>query len=398
MMCIPLRSVRVRYGDIYGGIFMEKMGVGVIGYGFIGKVHALAYRAIPLLYDPLPIQPELVGVCALTEKSRTKAVQQAGFKFAASDYHELLERDDIRIIHICTPNDMHHRQVLDAIEAGKHVYCDKPLALNVEQAVEMTEASDKSSSVCGMTFNYRFIPATMRAKELIEEGFIGEPIHFRAAYLHAGYLDPMRPYSWRMDMERSGGGAIMDLGVHIFDLIRYLLGDAYEVHAMLETRFPQRLDPNTGTLQAVKVDDFAIVQIRMQNGAAGVIEASRLATGKQDELRFEIHGTKGALSFNMMDPNWLVAYDESIREAPLGGNRGEQKIECVARYPKPFALGIAKNTIGWQQFHFHSLYSFLSAVAHEGARIPNFHDGLAAQRFVEATQKSNSDRIWTALN
>lgn len=376
---------------------MEMMGVGVIGYGFIGKVHTLAYRAIPMLYDPLPIQPQLIGVCALTEKSRMKAMQQAGFQFATKNYHELLEREDIGIIHVCTPNDTHHRQVLDAIRAGKHVYCDKPLALNVEQAAEMTNAAENSSCVCGMTFNYRFIPATLRAKELIDDGFIGDPLHFRAAYLHAGYLDPMRPITWRTDIGRSGGGAIMDLGVHIFDLIRHLLGEASEVHAMLETRIPRRHDPVTGEMKDVEVDDIAIVQIRMQNGAVGVIEASRLATGKQDELRFEIHGTRGALSFNMMDPNWLVAYDESLREAPLGGNRGEQKIECVARYPKPFALGITKNTIGWQQFHFHSLYSYLSAVAKEGARIPNFQDGLAAQRFVEASQQSNRIRNWISM-
>lgn len=377
----------------------QSLGVGVVGYGFIGKVHAFAHRSLPLFYDPLPAQTRLVGVCTATPASGEKAMAQAGFAFATTDPAELLAHPDIDVIHCCTPNDAHHGLLAAALRAGKHVYCDKPLTRTVAEAEAISSFAARTPGVVHrMTFNYRFAPATLRAKELIEAGFLGELYQFRGAYLHAGYLDPKRPRTWRLEMARSGGGAIMDLGVHIFDLLRHLLGEFAEVHAHLETRIPERPDPQTGEPRPVDVDDIAIVQARTESGAHGVIEASRLATGVQDELRFELHGSKGAISFNLMDPNWLTVYDATIPEAPLGGNRGPQRIECVARYPKPYALGATKNTLGWPQLHVHCLHDFIRAVAEgDTASGPNFADGLAAQRFVDACQRSAASWGWAVL-
>lgn len=371
---------------------MQELGVGLVGYGFIGKVHAFAHRSIPLFYDPLPVKTRLVGVCTSSAASGAKAREQAGFAFSTTDPAELLAHPDIDIVHCCTPNDAHHALLLSALRTGKHIYCDKPLTRTVAEAEEVVSlARQKPGVVHRMTFNYRFIPAVMRAKELIEAGFLGELYQFRGAYLHAGYLDPQRPRTWRLQVSRSGGGAIMDLGVHIFDLLRHLLGDFESLQAHLETRITSRPDPKTGEPAPVDVDDIAIVQAKTTSGATGVIEASRLATGVQDELRFEIHGSRGAISFNLMDPNWLTVYDATNPEAVLGGDRGPQRIECVTRYPKPYALGATKNTIGWPQFHVHCLFDFLSAVAagRDGSG-PSFEDGLAAQRFVEACQQSTA--------
>ncbi len=379
---------------------MQELGIGVVGYGFIGKVHTWAHTCLPFFYDPLPARTRLVGVCTATPESGAKAREQAGFAFATTDPAALLARDDIDVIHCCSPNDAHESLLLTAIAAGKHIYCDKPLTRTLAEAIRVADAARAAGDgrVRRMTFNYRFVPATMRAKELIDAGFLGEVFHFRAAYLHAGYIDPRRPRTWRTDMARSGGGAIMDLGVHAADLMRWLLGDYAAVHAQMQTRIATRPDPKTGEPKPVDVDDIAVVQARMASGAIGVVEASRLATGVQDELRFEIHGSRGMIAFNLMEPNYLTVYDATVPEAPLGGSRGQQRIECVARYPKPYALGATKNPIGWPQLHVHCLYDFIAAVAGTIPDTgPTFDDGLAAQRFVDACQRSAATQSWAGV-
>src|SRR5579871_4683800 len=203
---------------------MQTLGVGMVGFGFIGKVHSHAHLSLPLLYDPLPARTRLIGVCTTSPASGKKAVEQAGFEFATTDCRSLLAREDIQLIHVCTPNDAHRTIVLEALRAGKHIYCDKPLALNTAEAEEIVALARTVPSVQQMTFNYRFVPAILRARQLVEAGFLGDLFSFRAAYLHAGYIDPNRPFSWRTDRARSGGGAIADLGAHAIDLVRFLVG------------------------------------------------------------------------------------------------------------------------------------------------------------------------------
>lgn len=392
---------------------MQTFGVGMVGYGFIGKVHSHAHLALPLLYDPLPARTQLVGVCTATEASGAKAQAQAGFPFATTDYRQLLKRDDIHLIHICTPNDAHFEVVRDALAAGKHIYCDKPLALNVAEAEEIVALAQSVPTVQQMTFNYRFVPALMRARQMIEAGYLGDLFSFRVAYLHAGYIDPKRPYTWRLNMARSGGGAVADLGAHVIDLTRFLLGPGTNVpragefaavSATLQTIIPERTEAATGLLRPVDVDDLALLQCRLAGGAVGTLEATRLATGVQDELRIELHGSKGALRFNLMDPNWLDAYDATVPEAALGGDRGATRIESVTRYPKPYSLGATKNTVGWLNFHIQSVQDFVTNVANRQngqpmhPHSPTFSDGLAAQRIIAAAQRSSAkDGQWTPV-
>ncbi len=380
------------------------LGVGMAGFGFIGKVHSHAHLSVPLLYDPLPCRTKLVGVCTATAASGEKAKSQAGFEFDTRQFDDLLSRDDIHIIHICTPNDCHYEMVRDALHAGKHIYCDKPLALNTQQAQYLADLAAMSIGWQQMTFNYRFVPAVMRARELTQSGYLGELFSFRAAYLHAGYVDPNRPFSWRTDFARSGGGAIADLGAHVIDLIRYTIGNGANVtragefsslSAVLQTLITQRKDAKSGSMRPVDVDDIAFATCIMEGGAAGTLEASRLATGVQDELRLELHGSKGGLRFNLMEANWLDAYDNTQPETSLGGNRGFRRIECVTRYPKPYALGATKNTIGWLNFHISSVFDFLTniisyQVGRDGSPLsPTFRDGLAAQKVISACQNSS---------
>jgi len=391
---------------------MRTLGVGIVGFGFIGKVHSHAHKALPLFYDPCPARTRLIGVCTTSEETGAKAAEQADFAFHSTDYHALLSRSDIDLIHVCTPNDAHFSVVRDALLARKHIYCDKPLALNVSEARELTDIAADTDSVHQMTFNYRFVPAVLRAVQLVDSGFLGELLTFRAAYLHAGYVDPQRPFSWRTNMARSGGGAIMDLGAHVIDLIRFLLarpavprgGEFSKVSADLQTVICERPDPKSGEPRTVDVDDIALVKCRLAGGATGLLEASRLATGVQDELRFELHGSRGALRFNLMDPNWIDAYDASLPEAPLGGDRGFRRIESVTRYPKPYALGATKNTVGWLNFHIQSLFDFVENVAQQeegrdrNPNSPTFVDGLEAQHVIAACQNSSANSgAWTPV-
>ncbi|RLE14599.1 hypothetical protein DRI96_01200 [Candidatus Aerophobetes bacterium] len=381
------------------GKMQKELGVGIVGWGFIGKVHTYAYINLPLFYQPPPAKINLVGVCTAHEKTADAARKIAGFKFATTSYKDLLEREDIDIINCCTPNYLHKNILIDALKAGKHIYCDKPLALNLKEARDILKATEKSSSIHQMTFEYRFIPAIMRAKQLIREGFLGDVFSFRGCYLHSGYIDPSRPVSWRLDREKSGGGALFDLGSHILDLVRHLLGEYKSVFATSRTFIKERpLPDNLERKKKVEVDDISILQVELENGGIGTIEVSRLATGANDELRIEIHGQKGAIYFNLMDPNWLWIYDTRDPGEPIGGFRGFKKIETVQRYPKPASLPGPKFSIGWMRYHIASQYDFVKKVVEGKKGNPSFYDGYKVQEVMEAAQISAREKRWVNLN
>lgn len=377
---------------------MHELGVGVVGYGFIGKVHTFSYRAIPMMYEPPPARVRLVGVCTSRPETAEAARDHGGFEFATTDYRRLLERKDIQIINCCTPNDLHHPLLCDALAAGKHIYCDKPLALNLAQAEEIAARAQGAPGTHQMTFNYRFVPAIMRAKELVEDGFFGDFFSFRAAYLHAGYTDPNRPMSWRLDLARSGGGAIADLGSHAIDLVRHLLGEFRQVSARAKTFIASRpVAPGAAERAPVRVDDVTTMQAELEGGALGTLEFSRLATGAMDELRIEAHGSGGAFAFNLMDPNWLQVFDNRRPERPLGGDRGFTRVESAQRYPAPAALPGPKFGVGWMRFHIASLYEFLRRAAAGEPGCPSFDDGLAAHRVIDAALRASESGRWVEV-
>jgi predicted dehydrogenase len=368
----------------------------MVGYGMIGKVHTHAYRCLPFFYDPPPVKPRLVVVCTAHEDTARRAAEHGGWGEAFTDYRRVVEHPDVDVVHICTPNAAHRDAAVAALQAGKHVYCDKPLARNVEEAEAIVAAADQAPACVKhqMTFQYRFLPATLRAKELIEEGAIGRLFHYRAEYLHSGYIDPQRPVSWRTDAAASGGGALLDLGSHAIDLMQHLAGDIQRVSARCETFITQRPTRDGGS-DNVEVDDLAVLHVEVAGGGVGVIEASRMATGTNDELRFEIHGSRGALRFDLMDPNWLHVYDHRDPDGPYGGLRGFKAVQTVQRYPEPAVLPPPKASIGWTRAHVACLHHFLTCIAEDRPARPDLHDGLAVQRVMAAAYNSSNSQSWT---
>jgi predicted dehydrogenase len=376
----------------------KELGVGMVGYGFIGKMHTYAYKSIPVYYDPPPASVRLVGVCTSKNETADRAVKHGGYEFGTTDYHKLLERDDIHIINCCTPNHLHKDLVIDAIKAGKHVYCDKPLTVSVDDALQIMSIAEKSNVVHQMTFQYRFIPAIMKAKQLIDEGILGEPMSFRALYLHAGYVDPDRPMSWRLNIDQGGAGALFDLGSHVLDLVRYLLGDCKEIFATTQTFIKDRpVSKGSSERVDVKVDDLAIMFMKMKNGALGTVEASRIATGANDDLKIEIHGKEGAIKFDLMEANWLNVYDNRTEGEPIGGRRGFTRIETVQRYPAPAVFPGPKFMVGWERFHIASMFSFLVNVVNKKPAPPTFYDGFKVQEIMESALTSAKNGHWVGI-
>jgi len=376
---------------------MEEIGVGIIGFGFMGKTHAYGYRTIPLYYPGLPFRIRLVGVCDSVKSVAVEAKESLGFEFATDDPAEIFQRSDIQVVDVCTPN-LHHKDgVLQALHSGKHVYCDKPLAVSYLEAGEILKTAAASGRITQMALQYRFYPATLRAKELIEEGRIGKVMGFRACYLHSGSVDPNRPIGWKQDKKFGGGGVLFDLGSHVLDLMYHFLGEYASVFAATRIVYPRRPD-RSGAMVDIEADDAAMLTVRMKDGAMGSIEVSKVATGANDELRFEIHGDKGSLRFNLMEPNWLDYYDNTLPEASLGGFRGYTRIECVQRYAAPGnAFPGPKFSIGWIRGHVHCQYNFLNSL-HEGkSASPSFAEGAYIQHVMEEAYRSDSEGRWIDL-
>ena len=371
------------------------VGIGIVGYGLMGRVHAYAYRAIPVYYHGQPAPVRLVGVCDVDATRAKEGVTEAGFAFGTRRVEDLVAHDDIHVIDVCTPNRFHAEAVEAALRAGKHVYCEKPLAFDLPEARRLAQLAARAGVTHQVVSEYRFFPAMLRARELIADNFAGRIFHVRGAYLHSGYVDPDRPLEWRLRREVIGGGVLMDLGPHLLDLMRWLAGNVESVCALTETFIRERRTPEDPTRRLpVEVEDAIIVLMRFTSGALGTAELSRVATGAEDELRLELHGSNGALGFNLMDPNWLLAYD---RTAPPD-RRGYTKLATVQYYPPPAAMPSPKFTLGWIRSHVHSQFSFLDAVVHHRSASPSFEDAVRVHELIEACYRSARERRWIGLD
>lgn len=377
---------------------MRPLRVGIIGFGFIGKVHAYAYRNMALYYDPPPVETRLVAVCTAHSETAERAKRAGGFDFATTDWRTITENPDIDVVNVCTPNRFHAEVLLSAIAHNKHIYCEKPLAASAEEARRVIEAMKSYGGVHQMTFNYRFLPATMRAKQLVEEGLLGRPLCFRASYLHSGNVDPEAPFKWRLSREVAGGGALYDLGSHVLDLLRFFLGEFSEVFCTTSTAFAERpLLENQARRARVETEDHALMLLKTSGGAIGSVEASKIATGAEDELRVEIHGTRGAIRFNLMEPNWLETYDFTARDAPLGGDRGWKRVATVGRYPAPGGWPGPKFSVGWMRSHVACLHGFLDSIARGKKAEPGLETGARIQEIMDSAYESARSGSWIRL-
>ncbi|MCL4826854.1 MAG: Gfo/Idh/MocA family oxidoreductase, partial [Caldilinea sp.] len=307
--------------------------IGMIGYGGIGRVHGMAYRSLPFHYG-LPADAVRIGGVATTRAETAQAAAaELGCAFWTADYQELLARPEIEAVDICVPNHMHAEIVEAAAAAGKHIYCEKPLAMNVAEAQRMAAAAARAGVKTQMTFNFRFYPAVLRAQQLVEEGFLGRLFSFRGRYYRSSYIDPNKPISWRQQKAIAGGGTLFDIGSHILDMLYYVVGEFGAVQATLDTLIKERpTSANSSERVAVDVDDIALLTLRTKDGVPGVVDASRMGTGLTNDIGFELFGEKGAIRFSGLDPAWLEVYDVRDADKPTGGMRGFRKIETVNRY------------------------------------------------------------------
>ncbi len=376
---------------------MREIGVGIIGFGFMGKMHTYGYKTIPLYYSDLPYKIRLVGVCNRTRQKAETARETLDFAFATDDEDEIINHPDIEVINICTPNLYHKDAVIKALQKRKHIYCDKPLAVNYQEAEEIVAHLDQAGVITQMAMNYRFFPATIRAKELIDEGRLGKVISFQVSYLHSGSVDPGKPLGWKQE-KRFGGGVLLDLGSHVLDLIYYFLGEISAVFAETQILYGKRPDQE-GKMVEVTAEDAVYMILKLKNGATGMAAASKIATGTEDELRFELYGTKGALRFNLMQPNWLEYFDHTQPETPFGGFRGFTKIECGQKYEKPGGVFPSpKVAIGWTRAHVHSLYNFLQCVDAGIPAAPSLYEGAYIQYIMEKVAEAAQKQKWITLS
>ncbi|WP_171832103.1 Gfo/Idh/MocA family protein [Oceanispirochaeta sp. M1] len=364
---------------------MEKIVIAMAGFGGIGRIHQLAWSDISYIYPGQLPDIFIKGVCRSTVAGAEETASKAGFEKAYRDYDELLADPEVDIVDLVTPNSLHKSQIMKALKAGKHVLCEKPLALNAGEARELEQAAVESDRQIGMVFNYRFIPAIMKAKELMEQGRIGEIYSFRGEYFHTGYQNPSRPFSWRMDFEKSGGGALADLGSHVIDLLRFLLGDFSSVKADMKTYIKERpLADGSGKRESVTVDDAAWLQCELDSGAQGTIEVSRFATGTLDNLNITVYGSRGSFSFKLMDPNFLYYFDEDNKG--MGWNR----LETLQHYPDA-KIPAPRSVIGWTRFHTENQYRFLKSIVEGKSFSPSLSDGAAVQYVMDAAYRSAAE-------
>ncbi len=373
----------------------KTLGIGIVGYGLMGRVHAYAYRAIPIYYHGQPAPVRLVGVCDVDAQRAREGVAEAGFALATTRVDDLVARDDIDIIDVCTPNRFHAEAVESALRAGKHVYCEKPLALDLEEARRLARLAGEAGVVHQVVSEYRFFPALLRARDLVRDEFVGRPFHVNGAYLHSGYVDPERPLEWRLRREIIGGGVLMDLGPHLLDLMRWLGGEVERVSALSETFIRERRSVDDPARRLpVEVEDAVVLLLRFRSGALGTAALSRVATGAEDELRLELHGSNGALSFNLMDPNWLWAYDRTVPPE----RRGFTKLATVQAYPPPASVPSPKFTLGWIRSHVHAQFSFLDSIARGRPAAPSFDDAVRVHELIEAGYRAAREGRWVSLD
>jgi predicted dehydrogenase len=376
-----------------------RLGVGMVGYAFMGAAHTQAWSSAPRFFD-LPLRPHTAVLCGRDASKVAEAADRLGWESTETDWQAMLARSDVDLVDICTPGDTHMEIAVAALDAGKHVLCEKPLANSVAEAEVMAAAAERARArgVRAMVgFTYRRVPAIGLARRLIAEGRLGEIRHVRAQYLQDWLADDGVPLSWRLQKERAGSGALGDIGAHVIDLTQFITGDRIVgVAGMLETFVKERpLPDSTGGLGAghgeVTVDDAAAFLARFGGGAQGVFEATRFATGRKNAIRIEVNGTHGSLAFDFEDMNLLHFYDAREDAATAGFRR---ILVTEADHPYVHAWWPPGHLLGYEHGFTHQVVDLVNAIAAGEDPAPSFADGLQVQRVLEAVEQSSDKRGW----
>lgn len=360
----------------------KEYGVGIIGAGFMGKTHTYNYVNIPLFYDGLPFKTKLVGICNRHLSKAETLRDDFGYEFATSDYMDLIGRDDIDIIDVCTPNNLHRDQIIAALEAKKHVYADKPLCITDEEADEIVQAHEQSGMIGQMAFHNRFYPWSKKIQALVSEGFFGRLITFRVTYYHSSNIKTKKFRGWKQDRAQAGGGTLVDMGSHALDLVYSFFGEYEQLSMDSVILWPERPDEQ-GNMVHVESEDHILLNAKMRSGAIGTIEVSKIIAGSNDDLCLELYGTDGALRFNSMDQNYVYIYDDRDPDAPIGWMKGFKAVETMNKDPESKSnFPGPRFDIGWLRGHMGSQYNFLRCVHENKPATPSLKDGAYIQKIM----------------
>lgn len=386
---------------------VPRLGVGMVGYAFMGAAHSQAWRVAPRFFD-LPLRPEMTVVAGRTAAAVRAAADRLGWASTETDWRALVAREDVDLVDVCTPGDTHAEIATAALEAGKHVLCEKPLANSVAEAEAMVAAADRAAArgVRAMVgFTYRRVPAIALARELVAEGRLGTIRHVRAQYLQDWIADEDAPLSWRLDKQKAGSGALGDIGAHVVDLAQFVTGERITgVSALLETFVHERplagefsgLHGSAGTGRGpVTVDDAALFLARFTGGAVGSFEATRFAWGRKNAIRLEVNGSLGSLAFDFEDMNVLHLFDATEDPRVAGFRR---IVVTEPQHPYVGAWWPAGHGLGYEHGFVHQVVDLVRALGDGTAPAPSFADGLQVQRVLAAVEESAGDESrWTAV-
>ncbi|MGE3874801.1 MAG: Gfo/Idh/MocA family protein [Parvibaculaceae bacterium] len=383
------------------------LNVAMIGGGFMGKAHALAYAAMPMFFWPAPAIPHRKVLVDVTTEIAAEGAARLGFDESSADWKAVIARNDIDVVDIVTPNDSHAELAIAALQAGKHVICEKPLARTGPEAKAMADAARKARVINMVAFNYRRTPGVALAKKLIDAGRIGKILNFRGTYLQDWSADPNGPLSWRFQKRIAGSGTVGDIGTHVVDFARHLVGEISAVNAMVHTYVKERplqsghLDKlgdsdrsGTGPKGEVDVDDEMITLVKFQNGAVGSLEATRNAHGRNNFLTFEIHGTQGSIAFNYerMDEIKVMFADDPAEV------RGFRTIYTGPSHPYGHGLWpIAGLGIGYGETKIIECYDFFNAIVTGKQPSPSFEDGYRVSLIADAILESGQTERWVQV-
>jgi predicted dehydrogenase len=367
------------------------LGVGMVGYAFMGAAHSQGWRTVARVFD-LPLAPAMTAVCGRDAEAVKTAAGRLGWASAETDWRALISRDDVQLVDICTPGDSHAEIAVAALEAGKHVLCEKPLANSVAEAEQMADAAQearKRGQLAMVGFNYRRTPALSFARRMVDEGRLGELRHVRVSYLQDWLVDPEFPLAWRLRREAAGSGALGDLGAHAIDIAQHLAGSPLAgVSAQTETFVTERPLPGEaadGALGTVTVDDAAIFNGRLASGALASFEVSRVAAGRKNALRVELNGTRGSLVFDLERLNELHFHDHTDAASESGFRR---ILVTEADHPYLEAWWPPGHGLGYEHTFVHQARDLLHAIATGTDPRPSFADGLQVQRVLAAVEES----------
>ena len=375
----------------------KQLRIGLIGYSFMGRAHSNAFHQVnhffPSSYELIP-----QAVCGRNEKEVEKFADRWGYKSTETDWKKLIARDDIDVIDVATPNNLHHDQVIAAAKAGKMIWCEKPLARTGKEAEEMVQAVKKAKVPNMVWYNYRRCPAVTLAKQLIDSGKLGRVFHYRANFLQDWTISPELPQGgtglWRLDAKVAGSGVTGDLLAHCIDTAMWLNGNISDVTAMTETFIKQRTHSETGKTQKVSIDDACAFMCHFKNGSLGLFESTRYARGHKALYTFEINGEHMSLKWDLHDLHRLEIFDHKDE----GAERGWKSIH-VSDGDHPYCGNwwVPGLQLGYEHSFVHAVVEFISALEKKKPATPSFSDGLATDFVVDAVLDSAKTKKWTKV-